>query len=281
MFDLIFFQWHIKITTLYYLCSILHLLNFEFTLFIFFHPFKESFFSLRTMAFFHRYHRRRLIFPLKVFITLSSMSVTCRLDRCHRLQFKPKPSYFHHLTVGRVAAVHEEASLPRRWRPRRCWRTLQRQRRRRRLRPSRVGRNERRKERLGWLLPGTVWQHNDSVCGGGNGVVANGGRADFTGDLNVGLERMGGRWLDKEIALVVETVGIEDISAHFLQKWRAWNWYQRPWAVVKQGRLMRSRTDYILGSDHQIFQNVDVQKPPHKSGPLHGHGVSAFRLPKV
>ena len=237
--------------------------------------------SPRTTAFFHRYDRRWLTFPLNFSITLSPTSVTCSSDFWYHRQFKPKPSYFCHLVGGRVAAVHEEASPHPRRRPRRRWRTPRRRQQRRQWRPSQGGRNECRKERQGRLLPGTVQQHNDSVCGGGNGVVANGGRADFTGDLNVGLERMGGRWLDKEIALVVETVGIEDISAHFLQKWRAWNWYQRPWAVVKQGRLMRSRTDYILGSDHQIFQNVDVQKPPHKSGPLHGHGVSAFRLPKV
>ena len=31
------------------------------------------------------------------------------------------------------------------------------------------------------ILPGTVRQHNDSVCGGGNGEVAKGGRADFCG----------------------------------------------------------------------------------------------------
>ena len=44
---------------------------------------------------------------------------------------------------------------------------------------------------------------------------------------------------------------------------------------------MRYGTDYILGSDNQIFQNVAVLDPGHNSGPLHGHGVSAFRLPKV
>ena len=32
-----------------------------------------------------------------------------------------------------------------------------------------------------WILPGTVRHHNDSVCGGGDGGVAKGGRADFCG----------------------------------------------------------------------------------------------------
>ena len=37
----------------------------------------------------------------------------------------------------------------------------------------------------------------------------------FAGDLNVDLERTGG--------VAVETVGIKDISAHYLPRRRAWN----------------------------------------------------------
>ena len=43
------------------------------------------------------------------------------------------------------------------------------------------------------MLPGTVQQHNDSVCGGGDGGVAKGVELIFVGDLNVDLDRMGGR----------------------------------------------------------------------------------------
>ena len=63
------------------------------------------------MAFFHCYHRWQLTFLSKILISLSPTSVTCRLDRCYRRQFNPKPSYFHCLAGGRVAAVQEEASL--------------------------------------------------------------------------------------------------------------------------------------------------------------------------
>ena len=38
----------------------------------------------------------------------------------------------------------------------------------------------------------------------------------FAGDLNVDLERMDRQLLDKEIAVVVATLWLEDISAHFL-----------------------------------------------------------------
>ena len=43
-----------------------------------------------------------------------------------------------------------------------------------------------------------------------------------------------------------------------------------------KGRVVRSRTDYIMGSDRWIFQNMDVQDPMHNSdhfmivGSLHG-----------
>ena len=96
----------IKIKIKYYVCSILHLLEFEFALFLFFHPLRQVFFSPRKMVFFHRYHRRRLTFSLIFLIALSPMSVTCCSDRCHHWTFKPKPLYFLHLAGGRVTAVH-------------------------------------------------------------------------------------------------------------------------------------------------------------------------------
>ena len=88
----------------------------------------------------------------------------------------------------------------------------------------------------------------------------------FLGELNVDLERTGGQRIDKEVAVAVVTMGHMYISTQFLPRRRAWNGYQWTWAVVKQGREMRSRTDYILGSDRQIFQNVAVQEPQHNSG---------------
>ena len=38
------------------------------------------------------------------------MSVTTCSDCCYHWKLNTKPSYFHHLTGGRVVAVHEEAS---------------------------------------------------------------------------------------------------------------------------------------------------------------------------
>ena len=35
--------------------------------------------------------------------------------------------------------------------------------------------------------------------------------------------------------------------------------------MVRQGRVVRSQTDYILGSDPRIFQNVAFRDPRHNS----------------
>ena len=45
----------------------------------------------------------------------------------------------------------------------------------------------------------------------------------FAGDLNVDLERISGQGPDEEITVAVETVGLEDISTHFLLRGRVWN----------------------------------------------------------
>ena len=74
-----------------------------------------------------------------------------------------------------------------------------------------IGRNGCRREQRGQLLPGTVCLHNIQVCGGSDGVVANGGRADCCGrSQRVPSEngRIGGG-----------NVGLQDISAHsFLRR---------------------------------------------------------------
>ena len=45
----------------------------------------------------------------------------------------------------------------------------------------------------------------------------------FAVELNMDLDRTGERWLDEDIAVAVATVGLEDISAHFLPRRKACN----------------------------------------------------------
>ena len=69
------------------------------------------------------------------------------------------------------------------------------------------------------------------------------------GGLNVDLERTGVRGRYKDIAVVVATAGLEVLSEHFLPQRRIWCRDRRTLAMVRQGREVSSRTDYILGYD--------------------------------
>ena len=87
----------------------------------------------------------------------------------------------------------------------------------------------------------------------------------FTGDLKVDLEKAGGRVRDKKITVAVVKAGLEDLAVHFFPQRRTWCRDQRMWGSVRQWRVVRSWTDYILGSDHRIFQNVAVWDQRHNS----------------
>ena len=85
----------------------------------------------------------------------------------------------------------------------------------------------------------------------------------MTGDLNVNLAELEGYWREEEIATALTTSNIEDILDHFFRQRRPWCWYGRTLSMVWAGRKVRSRTDYILGIDRRIFNNVTVRDPQH------------------
>ena len=79
------------------------------------------------------------------------------------------------------------------------------------------------------------------------------------GDLIVELVKTGSRGKEEEITAAVATAGLEDMAGHhFFLSRRAWCQDWRTCSMRRQGRVVRSRTDYILGSDCRIFQNLDV-----------------------
>ena len=59
--------------------------------------------------------------------------------------------------------------------------------------------------------------------------------------------------------------GVEDMRAHFLPQRRRWGRERRTWSMVQEGKVVRSRTDYILGTDQSIFRNVSVRNPRHNT----------------
>ena len=59
--------------------------------------------------------------------------------------------------------------------------------------------------------------------------------------------------------------GLKDILAHFLPRWCSWCRDRRTWRMIRAGREVRFRTDYILGTDRCLFWNVSVRDPMHNS----------------
>ena len=60
-------------------------------------------------------------------------------------------------------------------------------------------------------------------------------------------------------------MGVEDMTAHFLPRRRRWGREQRTWSMVREGKVVRSRTDYILGRDRSLFRNVSARDPRHNT----------------
>ena len=59
--------------------------------------------------------------------------------------------------------------------------------------------------------------------------------------------------------------GVEDMTSHFLPRRRRWGWERRTWSMVREGKVVRSRTDYILGTYQSIFRNMSVRDPRHNT----------------
>ena len=75
----------------------------------------------------------------------------------------------------------------------------------------------------------------------------------MTGYFNVKLLEPEGeqRVEDIEAALVTEV--LDDMPGHFLLRQSSWCRGRRTWIMIRAGREVRSRTDYILGTDCRLF----------------------------
>ena len=85
------------------------------------------------------------------------------------------------------------------------------------------------------------------------------------GDLNINFAAPEGERREEDIADTFATEGLEDMAPHFLPRQRRWCWDRRKWCILRQGREVRSRTDYILGTDRSLFGNVSIQDHQHNS----------------
>ena len=85
------------------------------------------------------------------------------------------------------------------------------------------------------------------------------------GDFSVNLVDPEGNRRGDDIAAAMEAEGMEEISAHFLLLRRSWCRDGRTWSMIREGREVRSRTDYILVTDRILFGNVSIRDPRHNS----------------
>ena len=76
------------------------------------------------------------------------------------------------------------------------------------------------------------------------------------GDINTDLGDMACDGRGSEIAAAITEAGLEDMTAHFLPRKRKWERDRRTWSMVRGGKEIRYRTDYILGTDLSLFSNV-------------------------
>ena len=76
------------------------------------------------------------------------------------------------------------------------------------------------------------------------------------GYLNTNSATPGGSKHMEEITASISTSGMQDISTHFLLHHKYWAWDRRTWCMRHLVRKVWSRTEYILGMDIRMFQNV-------------------------
>ena len=92
-----------------------------------------------------------------------------------------------------------------------------------------------------------------------------GAKLMVAGDFNANLAELEGDWRGEGIAAAMSTEGLEDMSVHFLPRRCSWCRDGRAWRMIREGREVWSRTDYIMGTDCRLFGNVSVLYPMHNS----------------
>ena len=78
------------------------------------------------------------------------------------------------------------------------------------------------------------------------------------GDFNVNLADPEGDRREEDIVAAMATEVLEDMSAQFLPCRHSWCRDGRTWIMIREGREVRYRTDYILGTDLYLFGKVSA-----------------------
>ena len=84
-------------------------------------------------------------------------------------------------------------------------------------------------------------------------------------DLNTTLDDPDHNSRGTEIAVALTEEGLEYMAAHFLLRRHRWGWWRLTWSMAREGKVVRSRTDVILGIDQSLFWNVSVRDLIHNT----------------
>ena len=87
----------------------------------------------------------------------------------------------------------------------------------------------------------------------------------MAGYMNAKLVEPEGDRRGEDIAAALATEVLEEMSAHFLPQQHPWCRDGRTWSMIRKEREVRSRTDYIQGTDRRFFGNLSVRYPRNNS----------------
>ena len=69
----------------------------------------------------------------------------------------------------------------------------------------------------------------------------------MVGDLNANIVDSEGHMIDVEIAVALLDTGLEDMFIHLILRRTSWDQDGQKWSMIRQGRVARSQTEYIIG----------------------------------
>ena len=79
------------------------------------------------------------------------------------------------------------------------------------------------------------------------------------GKFNADLVYLEGTTRLELIVVALVTAVLEDMSTHFIPRQKPWLRDGCTWSMIQGGLEVRSRTNYLLGTDRHLFQNVLVR----------------------
>jgi len=80
------------------------------------------------------------------------------------------------------------------------------------------------------------------------------------GDINVDLSKIGENRRNVEIVAVFASFGLLDLTKQFWQPIKHQNRWT--WKAKREGRMVRSRSDVVMGTDWRFIQPVKILLPP-------------------